>query len=228
MDYILSEKRRKVVEAIDRFGVITSVQLERFLKDMGVMTIYRARAQGEELGFVETKTFGRRKVLCITKSGSKFIGHIGSAAGLSYSTLQHDLTVNDVIFSLLERYAAKGTEFSFKTERELTRELVLSLSVEQARKPNALRHIAQEVPDFLLVNSERRFAFEVELSRKTSARIEKKMHQYKKSIQNGLYDRVFYICKEDAIRNQVHAFASSIGVDISFIMLDDLLTNGSD
>ncbi|MFE6715927.1 hypothetical protein, partial [Streptomyces sp. NPDC057695] len=92
----------------------------------------------------------------------------------------------------------------------------------------ALRHIAQEVPDFILVNSERRFAFEVELSRKTSARIEKKMHQYKKSIENGLYDRVFYICKEDAIKNHIHAFASSVGVNISFIMLDDLLTNGED
>ncbi|QPR70524.1 hypothetical protein I6G80_00005 (plasmid) [Bacillus licheniformis] len=49
MDYVLSEKRRKVVEAIDRFGVITSVQLERYLKDLGVMTIYRARAQVKNL-----------------------------------------------------------------------------------------------------------------------------------------------------------------------------------
>ncbi|MBW7636356.1 hypothetical protein K1I48_23330 [Bacillus licheniformis] len=224
MDYVLSEKRRKVVEAIDRFGVITSVQLERYLKDLGVMTIYRARAQGEELGFVETKAFGRRKVLCITKKGSNFIGRIGSAASAGYSTLQHDLTVNDVIFSLLERYAAQGKDFGFKTERELVQELLLSMSVEQTRKPNALRHVAQEVPDFILVNSERRFAFEVELSRKTSARIQKKMNQYKKSLQNGLYDRVFYICKEDAIKKHIQAFASSVGVNISFIMLDDLIT----
>ncbi|QPR75170.1 hypothetical protein I6G80_24500 (plasmid) [Bacillus licheniformis] len=67
MDYVLSEKRRKVVEAIDRFRRYHECQLERYLKDLGVMTIYRARAQGEELGFVETKAFGRRKVFALQR-----------------------------------------------------------------------------------------------------------------------------------------------------------------
>ncbi|NPC90954.1 hypothetical protein HOO54_01365 [Bacillus sp. WMMC1349] len=62
------------------------------------------------------------------------------------------------------------------------------------------------------------------MSRKTSTRIKKKMYQYKKSLENGLYDRIFYICKEDAIRNHIQAIASSVGVKVSFIMLDDLLT----
>ncbi|NPC90955.1 hypothetical protein HOO54_01370, partial [Bacillus sp. WMMC1349] len=75
----------------------------------------------------------RRKVLCITKKGSGFIGRIGNAASKGYSTLQHDLTVNDVIFSLLDRYAAQGKNFGFKTERELIQELFLSMSVEQPK-----------------------------------------------------------------------------------------------
>lgn len=224
MDFILSEKRKDVLVLIDRFGVITNHQLEKFLDYMGVNTIRRARKQLLELGFIDERVFGRRKVCAITKKGSEYVGKIMTAANNSYSNLQHDLSVNEVVFKLVNDYKNKGQIISFTTEREITREAFLSLSYQEINKPNKLRHLKNEVPDFvLLLNDTNRLAFEVELNAKSNKRIERKMKQYKESVANDVYSKVFYICKDEGIKRHVELFAKGIGIDIKFLMLNQLM-----
>ncbi|MFG6150610.1 replication-relaxation family protein [Halobacillus sp. B23F22_1] len=223
MDFILSEKRKEVLETIDRFGVITNRQLEKFLSYMGVNTIRRGRQQLKELGFIEEKSFGRRKVSTITKKGSEYVGQIMTGASSSYSQLQHDLTVNEIVHALVQQYKEKGHSVTFLTEREVIRKAFLSLSYEEIKKPNKLRHLSKEVPDFLLNFRDQSFAFEVELNRKTHQRIEKKVQQYKQSVEENTYSRVFYICKDEGIRRHVESFAKGVGVDIHFLMLHEVI-----
>lgn len=226
MDFILSEKRKDVLVMIDRFGVITNHQLEMFLGYMGENTVRRARKQLVELGFIEERSFGRRKVCGVTKRGSEYVGDIMTGAGSSYSNLQHDLTVNEIVFRLVKQYKEKGQNVTYNTEREVIREVYLSLSYEEIKKPNKLRHLSKEVPDFLLLlhgDQLKKFAFEVELNRKTNKRIERKIKQYKSSVDKGDYTRVFYICKDEAIRKHVELFAKGVGLDIGFIMLNQIM-----
>lgn len=226
MDFILSEKRKDVLVMIDRLGVVTGHQLEKFLSYMGVNTVRRARHQLKEIGFVEEKRFGRRKVVAITKKGSEYVGNIMTGASSSYSNLQHDLTVNEIILNLVYQYRNKGHSVIFHTEREVVREAFLSLSYEEINKPNKLRHLSKEVPDFLLKVDDKKFAFEVELSRKTNTRLERKMKYFKQSIEEGLYTNVFYICKDEAIKKHVDLFAKGANLDIRFLQLHDLVEEG--
>ncbi|WP_173918956.1 replication-relaxation family protein [Halobacillus sp. Marseille-Q1614] len=223
MDFLLSEKRKEVLETIDRFGVITNRQLEKFLSYMGVNTIRRGRQQLIELGFIEERSFGRRKVSGITKKGSEYVGQIMTGASSSYSQLQHDLTVNEIVHALMQQYKEKSHSVTFRTEREITRQAFLSLSYDEVKKPNKLRHLSKEVPDFLLIFGDKPFAFEVELNRKTHQRIEKKIKQYKHSLEESTYAKVFYICKDEGIRNHVESFAKGVGVDIQFLMLHEVI-----
>lgn len=223
MDFVLTKKRKDVLVLIDRFGVITNRQLEKYLDYMGVNTVRRGRKQLLDLGFIEERNFGRRKVCAVTKKGSEYVGNIMMGAGSSYANLQHDLTVNEIVYKLIEQYREKGWDVIFHTEREVLRELFLSLSYEEIRKPNKLRHLSKEVPDFLLDLDGNKYAFELELSRKTNKRIEKKIQQYKRSIEDGLYSRVFYICKDEAIKKHVDLFAKGFNLDIRFLMLEQLI-----
>ncbi|GGJ77634.1 replication-relaxation family protein [Virgibacillus salexigens] len=223
MDFILSEKRKDVLVLIDRFGVITNRQLEKFLPYMNFNTVRRARNQLKELGFIEEKAFGRRKVSTVTKKGSEYVGSIMTGAGSSYANLQHDLTVNEVVYTLVRQYKDKGYEVKYQTEREIMREEFLSLSYEEIKKPNKLRHLSKEVPDFSLEMNGQILAFEVELNRKTNNRIEKKVNQYKQSVEQGTYTRVFYICRDEGIKKHVDLFAKGVNLDVSFLSLNELI-----
>lgn len=223
MDFILSQKRKEVLILIDRLGVTTNRQLEKFLPHLGVNTIRRGRQQLKELGFINEKSFGKRKVSTITKKGSEYVGNIMTGGGDSYSTLQHDLTANEIIYKLITSYKDKGHSVLYKTERELIREAFLALSYDEMKKPNKLRHLDKEVPDFVMKIGEQRIAFEVELSRKTNKRLQRKMYSYKNSISEGIYTSVFYICRDETIKKHVHLFSQGVGLNIKFIMLDSLI-----
>lgn len=223
MDFILSEKRKDVLVLIDRFGVITNRQLEKFLPHMNFNTVRRARNQLKELGFIDEKSYGRRKVSTITKKGSEYVGNIMTGAGSSYANLQHDLTANELVYTLVNQYKEKGYQVTFDTEREIMRDVYLTLSYEEIKKPNKLRHLSKEVPDFLLKVNGQTIAFEVELNRKTNSRIEKKVRQYKKSIDEGAYSKVIYICRDEVIKKHVEIFANGVDLNIGFLDLNSLI-----
>nr|WP_021038256.1 replication-relaxation family protein [Bacillaceae bacterium JMAK1]AGQ45423.1 Putative DNA relaxation protein [Bacillaceae bacterium JMAK1] len=219
---LLSEKRHKVIEYIDRFGVITSAQLERYLSDLGVMTIYRARAQGEEMGFIERGSYGQQKVLSITKQGSEYVGNIGRQAGISYSTLQHSLTINEVIFKLMYELGYRDRGYEFITERELREEIFDQLSYERSQQPNIMRTLRNEIPDFLLEKDGETLAFEVELNRKTRKRLHQKLKLYKQSLEQGKYTHVFYITKDENLKKQIDKEAQNLSLNLRLLTLNEL------
>lgn len=224
VDFILTKKQRKVLETIDRFGVITNIQLEKILaKDVSRATIFRVRNKLEEMGFVEERQFGRRSVVSITKKGSEYIGEINTGGGTSYANLQHDLTANETIYRLTKMYTEKGQTVSFSTVRELKRSIVVDLSLSERKQANKLRYISEEIPDFQLNLSGKELAFEIELSRKTNHRIEKKVRQYQQSLSDGRYDAVFYICKDEGIKKHIEKIAAAKGVSFQYLLLNQIV-----
>lgn len=206
---VVSAKRMKVLELIDRFGVIAVTQLETY-SGMPKMTIYRARLQLEELKLIESKNFGRQRICVVTKEGSDYVGKLKFAGPSGFSSLQHDLTVAEALFVMKNRYLEQGRELNYQTERELTREYALTLA--NQNQPMRWDYMAKNVPDFSLFNEERRVAYEVELSSKTNARIIRKMEQYRELINNGTYTDVIYLCGDTTILKSVQQSAEGAGL----------------
>ncbi|MDT9027513.1 hypothetical protein [Rossellomorea yichunensis] len=223
---VVSDKRMKVLRLIDRFGVIGVTQLETY-SGMAIMTIYRARKQLEELNFIENKSFGRQKVCVITKEGSDYVGSLKFGGPSGFSSLQHDLTVAEILFIMKKRYLEQGKDLDFKTERELTREYTLTLA--NQNQPMRWDYMAKNVPDFSLFNEERRVAYEVELSSKTNARIIRKMKQYQELINSGHYTHVIYLCKDQTILKSIQQSADGVGVkNLRASLIDQVLPSNEE
>lgn len=214
----LSGKRYKVIEAIDRFGVVTTEQLKRYLSDVHFNTIYRARQQGLDLGYIHERVYGMRKLTGITDRGAKLIGKNLKGVSLGNDDMHHQLISNQVLFSFLDEY--KDSDVSFQTERDIITEMQFTLPMEELKKPNKMRHIRREIPDFTLIIDGQVIAIEVEISRKTNKRIEEKLKKYKNSNQ---YDSIFYICGNDYIRKAVGNVNDYLNAGISFLMLDEVI-----
>lgn len=223
---VVSEKRMKVLQLVDRFGVIGVTQLEKY-SGMATMTIYRARQQLEELKLIENKSFGRQKICVITKEGSDYVGSLKFAGPTGYSSLQHDLTVAEVLFIMKNRYLEQGRDLDFKTERELTREYAFTLA--NQNQPMRWDYMAKNVPDFSLFNKERRVAYEVELSSKTNARIIRKMEQYRDLINSGHYTDVIYLCRDATILKSIQQSADGVGLkNLRASLIDQVLPSSEE
>lgn len=214
----ISGKRLKVIEAIDRFGAITTDQLKRFLSDVHFNTIYRARQQGLDLGYIEERVYGMRKLTAITDRGAKLIGKNLKGVSLANNDMYHQLISNEVLFSFLEEY--KDRDVSFQTERDIITEMQFTLPMAELKKPNKMRHIKKEIPDFTLTIDGKIIAIEIEISRKTNKRVEEKLKKYRNSKQ---YDSVFYICGNDYIRKAVGNVNDYLNAGISFLMLSEFI-----
>ena len=223
---VVSEQRMKVLNWIDRFGVIGVSQLETY-SGMAKMTIYRARQQLEELKLIENKTFGRQTICVITKEGSNYVGNLKFGGPSGFSSLQHDLTVAEILFIMKNRYLEQGRDLNFKTERELTREYVLTLA--NRNQPMRWDYMAKNVPDFSLFNEERRVAYEVELSSKANARVIRKMEQYRDLTNSGQYTDVIYICKNETILKAIQQSADGVGLkNLRVSLIDQVLPSGEE
>lgn len=215
-----SSKSYRVIEAVDRFGAIVTGQLGRYLSNTNQSTIFRSRKKAIELGYIHERVYGKRKLIAITNRGADFIGKNLKGVNLTNDDMYHQLIGNEVLFSFLDEY--QDRDVHFQTERELITEMQLTLPVSELKKPNKVKNLHKEIPDFTLTIDGKVVAIEVEISRKTNKRIEEKLKKYKR---NDRYDSVFYICGNDYIRKAVGKVNEYLNAGISFLMLDDVINS---
>lgn len=214
----LSGKKFRVLEAIDRFGVITTAQLERYLGDINASTIYRARKRGLSLGYVRERVYGMRKLVAITDSGAKFIGRNLKGVNLTNNDMYHQLIGNQVLLTFLDDY--QDDNVGFQTERDIIKEEQISRSATELNKPNKIKNLWKEVPDIVITINGKVIAIEVEISRKTNKRIEQKLKKYKNQER---YDSVFYICGNEDIRRAVENINDNLNAGIRLLMLHEVI-----
>jgi len=216
----VSSKSFRVLEAIDRFGAITTAQLEHYLGDVNQSTIFRARKRAISLEYVHERVYGMRKLVAITDRGAKFIGKNLKGVNLTNDDMYHQLISNQVLLTFLDDYQ-KDSDVSFQTERDIITEAQIVLPASEWRKQNKLKNLWKEVPDFIITIDGKVIAVEIEISRKTNKRIEEKLKKYKFSDQ---YDSVFYICGNDYIKRAVGQVNDNLNAGISFLMLNEVIS----
>lgn len=217
----LSSMRYKVIETIDRFGAITMEQLSRFLFDMNWRTVHRGKNQGIELGYVQERPYGLRKLLSITDFGAQFIGKNLKGVSLNNNDLYHQLISNEVLLKFIFEYRdQKGFEVFYMTERDIITERQTSMPASELKKPNRAKYLYKKLPDFTLTINGKVMAFEIEISRKMNNRIEDKVKKYK---INSDYDAVYYVCGNDYIYRSVKKVSDDLNAGIHFLMLDDVI-----
>lgn len=211
-------KSFRVIEAIDRFGAITTAQLGHYLPDVNQSTVYRARRQGVSSGYIHERVYGMRKLVAITDQGAKFVGKNLKGVSLTNDDMYHQLLSNQVLLTFLDDY--QDSEVSFQTERDIITEMQLILPASELKKPNKIRHLEKEIPDLTITIDGKLIAIEIEVSRKTYKRIEEKLKKYKRNEQ---YDSVFYICGNDYIRKAVENVNENLNAGIRFLMLNEVI-----
>jgi hypothetical protein len=220
---LLAEKQEEVLQVINRFGVITTTQLSAFLKgNISHVTIYNTKRKLLSLGFLTEEKIGYQLILAMRPSGVEYLGSpLTRFTKFNYSTLNHQLVMNDCILSLKSIAEKNGLPFEFITERELRSEYIeQNFSKSDRRNTTLLKRIADRIPDFVLLENDERIACEVELTRKSSKRYIEKMNRYRNEILNGQYNQVRYLCENETIRDTVISYAQQTGIISNMLQLE--------
>jgi hypothetical protein len=220
---LLAEKQEEVLQVINRFGVITTTQLSAFLKgNISHVTVYNTKRKLLSLGFLIEEKIGYQLILAMRPSGVEYLGSpLTRFTKFNYSTLNHQLVMNDCILSLKSIAEKNGLPFEFITERELRSEYIeQNFSKSDRRNTTLLKRIADRIPDFVLLENDERIACEVELTRKSSKRYIEKMNRYRNEILNGQYNQVRYLCENETIRDTVISYAQQTGIVSNMLQLE--------
>lgn len=207
---LLSEKQEEVLKSINRFGIITSTQLSKFLKGrISHVSVYAAIEKLKNLGFIESEKHGKNLIIYMKPSGVSYLGsNLTPFRNINYSQLKHQLVMNDCILGMKNFFLRKEMVFKFQTERELrSRFIETNFSKSQKRDSTLIKKIPDRIPDFVVMEEDKKIAYEVELSQKSGKRYIQKMNMYHSEILSGRYQRVRYLCESSHIRNVVAKYA---------------------
>lgn len=233
---MLSEKQSEILSVIDRHGVMTKKQIS----DRVTLTYARvvnALQKLEKLGFIRVYRVTREYCYYITKKGSEYrgllsFGYVKNEKEPNLALLRHNLLVNDSILEDLKEAQAKlpNTEITVVTEREQLAEshLLLDSSLLPAKelRKEKLR-IRNRIPDYLLkipLSAETILnnAYEVELSRKGSVALKRKLEWYLHNQKQGLIGHVTYVYEDEAVHRYVARVAKDVGLHIFFRKLGEV------
>ncbi|MFC0560776.1 hypothetical protein [Halalkalibacter alkalisediminis] len=195
-----------ILRTIDRFGVITAIQLSEYLKgEVSHVAIYNARPKLVKLGFIGEEKIGRNLILYMKPTGVDFLGSkLTSFTKISYGSLNHQLIMNECILALKVVAKKKDQPFEFITERELrSRYLEQNFSKSDRTNTTKLKSIPDRIPDFVVVENDQKIAHEVELTQKSRKRYVRKFNMYTNEILNGKYAKVRYLCDTEHIKKVV-------------------------
>lgn len=220
---LLAEKQERVLQVINRFGVITSSQLIEYFKgEISHVTVYNTKSKLVSLGFVAEEKIGYQLILFVRPSGVEYLGsNLTAFTKINYGQLKHQLMMNDCILALKNLAEQKERDFNFLTERELRSQyLDLNFSKAERKNPTKLKQVADRIPDFVILEGENKLAHEVELTQKSSKRYLEKMARYKDEILNGRYKLVRYLCDDEQIRDTIIQHAKKAGVESGMLQLE--------
>lgn len=218
---LISPKRFKVLEAVDRFGAVTISQIDEYLEDVSYQTIFRAKDHLLRLGFIHERFYGRKRLLAITDEGAKYIGHNLKGVSLTNNDMYHQLMCNQVLLSYLDDYSGKN--MTFETERDIITRFQIEMSRLETNRNETVLHLRKRIPDLIITLNGHINALEIEISRKTNKRLQEKLRQYKMSDE---YDTVFYICGNKSIHNAVHNVNERLNAGITLEMLNNVIDPG--
>lgn len=216
-----TKQQQEILEIVDRFGITCRSQIERYTGIKG-NTVHTNLWRFEKLGLVSSLGDTRPKLFAITKAGSELAGIISKSAivrGIpNYAILRHIILTTDLILYFVENFRKQGTPFEIETEREIVADLKFQQGEKNYKRPKEL------LPDFIAISPHEKLAVEVELSKKTSHRIEAKLERYKAEIAAGKYTGVYYFSDKQLILDNVAAYAQYLKVPrINFLNLDQAL-----
>lgn len=203
---LLPKKQEEVLEAINRFGVISSTQLSEYLKGkVSSVTIYAARPRLIELGFIAEEKIGRKLILYMRPSGVDYLGSsLTPFTKINFSGLKHQLLMNECILSLKRLALKSGSSFDFITERELrSNYLAQNFSKVDRQNPTLLKKLPDQIPDFVVIENGNSVAHEVELTQKSHKRYLRKFDMYAGEVLSGRYTKVRYLCDSEKIKQVV-------------------------
>lgn len=231
---LLTEKQEVVLATINRFGVISLTQVAEYLKgQISHVSVYSTKDKLLKLGMIKAEKIGKPLILYIKPTGVEYLGNtLTPFTKINFSTLQHQLTMNDCILALKRLTEKRGDTFNFISERELRSQyLDQNFSPAERRNATLLKRVPDRIPDFVVEDDEGGIAYEVELTRKTSKRYLRKMERYKDEILNGRYRQVRYLCENEKIRQAVTEQAQKADVPphmLQIEMIGRLLQVGED
>lgn len=202
---VLTKKQRNVLEVINKFGLITLKQVLNYMDgEASLRTVYKAKDRLSLLQFIDEVKFGKHLLLHIKDAGVTYLDSpLPGISRISYSTLQHTLTINDCIIATRRMYGDRGKEFHFLTERELRREYLNTHFPDGDVDFKKLRHVSKEFPDFVIMSLGDVLANEVELNVKSVKRYEEKFSRYRSELLKGTYTRIIYLAPNSAVMNAV-------------------------
>ncbi|MGY3751177.1 replication-relaxation family protein [Vagococcus acidifermentans] len=221
----LSEKRREILQTIDKYGILTREQILQRVQIAYKDMVYAVKAL-EELGYIATYQLGRGYVHYITRAGSEYVGSINFGYVKSgqktpnLATIEHDLLVNDCLLEDIAYIHNQLGDIPVKivTERDQLAEIALTLDLRQSTASK--KRARNRVPDYLLLfeNEGNKIinAYEVELSRKNKASLKAKLLWYKDELQRKTYTNVWYVCQQESVKRHVETTAKQVGLPVFF------------
>jgi hypothetical protein len=221
---LLSKKQRRVLEVIDRFGVLSMKQLAEYLEgEISSPTVYAFRKTGVNIGFIRYEKIGIHGMVSIAPRGSHYLdSKLPTITKVNYRELNHTLQMNNVLLVYMKHARKNGKEYSFTTERELRKAFLDSLPSDDRKKSKVLNQVPNRIPDFVWEEDGLKMACEVELNSKSRSRYERKFELYKNALSDGIYTHIRYIFKNEEILNKVMSVAEQVNMSPQNLQFEPL------
>lgn len=212
----LTEKRYMILNVLDKFGIVTVDQIVK-LTSFNKSTIYYALREFEKKELIRKFKSMQKAVYLITKLGSEVIGDINFGFSKdertpNFAIFRHAMLLNESVIFYKEH-------FSERAQFEVERELIAKFASEGLQRKKQIANL----PDFVIEIEGMRQAVEVELTRKSPAKLTRKLLNYKRLIEVGEYTHLIYLYQSLAIRRLVAKCAVDVGVEVTFGNLDEML-----
>lgn len=223
MSYLLSEKQSLVLQTVDRFGVLTSSQLTRFLKGkVSHVSVYDAKRKLVQLGFLSEEKLGRHLIIFIRPRGVSYLGsNLTTFTKLNYTLLNHTTVMNDCIIELLYQDKVDGAFPTFHTEREIRSNFIeQNFDLGDKKDPTKLKNIPERIPDFIIIEDGKRIAYEVELTQKAKKRYVRKFELYRSQLLNNEYNMIVYLCASESTLEMIEKVLQELNMDPNHVRLE--------
>jgi hypothetical protein len=231
---ILSEKRIELLKIIDKYGILTRKQIHEHV-NIAEINLFKGIKKLQELEFIGTYKLARGYAHYITKKGSEYIGtlnfgYVKSGGSPNLAILEHNLLVNDCIFQAISNLKSRGieSEIQILTEREQLAEIFLTLDLSRgnaSQKKSQKMRVRNRIPDFVLIfdygEKEYRYVYEVELSRKNTARLKNKFLWLKDQLISKNYSNINYMCRDEKLENYLKQNADKVGLPLDFLRIEE-------
>ena len=194
----------EILNWINNFGFVEAIDIaNKFNKKIAL--VYQKLKQLSTAGYLQNQKliYGSNTIYFLTKTGIKLAqSPLPLLKNINLATYHHNLLVVKVSTLLVNKYKAQ-----FITERQLKHE----------------QKLKGHISDGLLLFDNKQIAIELELSPKSKIRRNSILKFY---LRNFAFDEVWYICKNQEIKNQLIPFTTKMFF-LKLMDLTDILNNKS-